>query len=411
MREQVLTVTEVTRAIRSAIESIAPSLRVRGEISNFTHHASGHLYFSLKDENATLRCVMFRGSAMRLRFSLRDGLQVEADGTLGIYERAGQYQLVVAEIVPAGRGALYEAFEVLKMRLAAEGLFDSGRKRSLPRYPARIGVITSPTGAAIRDIIQVARRRNPAVCLVVLPVRVQGEGASLEIAAALDTMNRYGRVDVVIVGRGGGSIEDLWAFNEEIVARAIVRSKIPVIAAVGHEVDFTIADFVADHRAPTPSAAVETAIPDRRLLLRDLVRTRETLEERLLRSLDEKRTRIARLLESHVFRRPQDLIEQKAQRVDDLARELTNVQRSLLRHGRLRIDGLATALSSLDPRSILSRGYCIVWNEATGTHVRSALDLRPSDRIRTEFSADQAVSVVERVERKPRMEPERETSR
>ncbi len=255
METHVLSVSELTSAIRQVLEASLEPLWVEGEISNFHHHSSGHMYFTLKDSGAQLRCAMFRGPNQRLRFVPADGLLVQAFGRVTVYERQGQYQMLVERMAPAGIGALQRAFEELKRRLEAEGLFAPERKRALPRFPERIGLVTSQRGAAIQDLITVLRRRWPGLTLVVRPVPVQGDGAAEEIARALDEMNAYGALDVLIVGRGGGSAEDLWAFNEEAVARAIHRSLIPVISAVGHEIDITIADYVADARAPTPTGS------------------------------------------------------------------------------------------------------------------------------------------------------------
>ncbi|HXG04019.1 MAG TPA: exodeoxyribonuclease VII large subunit, partial [Candidatus Binatia bacterium] len=253
----VLTVTQLTEQLRRTVEERFPAVWVEGEISNFRLYGSGHAYFTLKDEGAQLRAVMFRTRTRRLRFEPTDGLHVLAFGALEVYPQRGEYQLVVELLEPRGVGALQLAFEQLKQRLGAEGLFDAGRKRPLPRFPRRIGLVTSPDGAALRDMLRIIGRRFAGLSIVLAPCRVQGEGAAEEIAQGLADLNRLGGVDVIIVGRGGGSLEDLWAFNEEVVARAIAASKVPVISAVGHEVDVTIADFVADVRAPTPSAAAE----------------------------------------------------------------------------------------------------------------------------------------------------------
>ncbi|MCL4516400.1 MAG: exodeoxyribonuclease VII large subunit, partial [Firmicutes bacterium] len=262
---QVLSVRELTRLVKEAVES-RPALQnvlVKGEISNFKHHSSGHMYFTLKDEGARLRCVMFRTRNVMVKFQVADGMSVIAAGSVGVYEGSGDYQLYVEELFPAGAGSLHLAFEQLKKKLEAEGLFAPEHKRPIPACPRKVGVITSPTGAAIRDIITVARRRFPNIHLVIAPAIVQGEAGPASVVAAIELMNRLSDVDALIVGRGGGSIEELWTFNDEAVARAIYSSAIPVISAVGHETDFTIADFVADRRAPTPSAAAEMAAPDK----------------------------------------------------------------------------------------------------------------------------------------------------
>jgi exodeoxyribonuclease VII large subunit len=267
---QALTVSDLTRKIKQILESGFPSIAVQGEISNLKRHSSGHLYFTMKDENAQLPCVMWRSRASVLSFMPEDGAKVIAGGRLTVYEVRGSYQLDVQSIRPLGVGELQAAFEQLKKKLEAEGLFDAARKRPLPEYPKRIGVVTSPSGAVLQDMKNVFRRRFPGVELIMIPVRVQGAGAAAEIAEAVDDMSGYASLDLVIVARGGGSLEDLWPFNEEIVARAIARCRVPVVSAVGHETDYTIADFVADVRAPTPSAAAEMVVPDRREILRIL---------------------------------------------------------------------------------------------------------------------------------------------
>src|ERR1051325_5088234 len=267
-----LSVSELTAEIKILVENRFVDVWVEGEISNFKRHSSGHWYFSLKDEGATLRCASFRMQNRLIRFTPEDGLSVRARGRLSLYEARGEYQLLVESLEPVGVGALQLAFEQLKRRLDADGLFDIGRKRELPILPRTIGVVTSPTGAALRDIIRVLTRRNEAVNILIAPARVQGEGAAEEIAAAIENLNRQPEVEVIIVGGGGGSIEDLWAFNEERVARAIHASRVPVISAVGHETDFTIADFVADLRASTPSAAAELAGREREAVGRAVVK-------------------------------------------------------------------------------------------------------------------------------------------
>lgn len=254
-QSQTLSVTDATRMIKTLLETTLPMMWIEGEISNFTHHSSGHMYFSLKDPTSQISCVMWKGRNRSMHFRPQDGMKVLVNGRVTVYERRGNYQLDVWQMLPGGVGALQQAFEQLKIRLSEEGLFDEKYKRPLPKYPRRIGIVTSPTGAAIRDLHSVLSRRWPSAELILRPALVQGTGAAEDIARAIEEFNEYGEVDVLIVGRGGGSLEDLWAFNEEVVARAIFHSKLPIISAVGHEIDFTIADFVADLRAATPSAA------------------------------------------------------------------------------------------------------------------------------------------------------------
>ena len=267
MREKIYTVTEITKEIKSILEENFPALWVEGEISNYLLHSSGHRYFSLKDENVQIRCTLWRFRGDELQFEPADGMKVIVWGAITVYERNGQYQLDVIELIPAGLGKLEIAFRRLKEKLFKEGLFDEEHKKPIPEFPEAIGMVTSPTGAAIRDIIRIIRSRFPSVKIIVNPVRVQGEGAAEEIAQAIKEFNEYKKIDVMLVGRGGGSVEDLWAFNEETVARAIYESEIPIISAVGHQIDFVISDFVADSRAPTPSAAAQMVVEERDELL------------------------------------------------------------------------------------------------------------------------------------------------
>src|SRR3989475_2988824 len=291
----ILSVSQLTDQLRGIVEEKFPAVWVEGEISNFRLYGSGHAYFTLKDEGAQLRAVLFRNRARRLRFEPGDGQHVLAFGSLEIYAQRGEYQFVVELLEPRGLGALQLAFEQLKARLGAEGLFAESRKRALPRFPRRIGIVTSPSGAAVRDILRIIGRRFAGLSIVLAPARVQGDGAAREIAAGIADLNALGDVDVIIVGRGGGSLEDLWAFNEEAVARAIAASKVPVVSAVGHEVDFTIADFVADLRAPTPSAAAELVVREKQAVVDTLAQLRVRLERTAARPLRDPERRVDRL--------------------------------------------------------------------------------------------------------------------
>jgi len=357
---KVVSVSDITRQIKQSLEQRFARVWVQGEVSNFKRHTSGHLYFTLKDESAQISAAMWRSRAANLLFLPEDGMKVIARGAITVYPPRGNYQMDVDQLTPVGIGELQIAFERLKRKLSAEGLFDESRKRPLPKFPERIGVITSETGAALQDIRTVLSRRFPAVELILIPVRVQGAGASDEIARALREMNRYGRVDVIIVGRGGGSLEDLWAFNEEIVARAIAASRIPVVSAVGHEIDFTIADFVADLRAPTPSAAAEMVVPDRAELL-ELIRNYEyTMRQGALQLIDGHRERVQSLLSSYAFNRPKDIVREYAQRLDELARVQDMKARHLFEQAQRAHESLHKRLSGLGSESILKRGYAIV---------------------------------------------------
>ncbi|MFQ5411297.1 MAG: exodeoxyribonuclease VII large subunit, partial [Phycisphaerae bacterium] len=355
-----LTVSQLTRMVKAAIEKGIPAdLHVIGELSNVKRSANGHLYFTMKDSSSEVRCVMWRTSARSLRFDLKDGLEVVATGSVEVYEPRGQYQLMVRRMEPRGVGALELAFSQLKERLGREGLFDAGRKRSLIAIPRTLAVVTSPTGAAIRDIIQTIRRRYPRVRVLVFGVRVQGDGAAEEIADAIRRINhecaRLGGVDVMIVGRGGGSLEDLWAFNEEIVARAIFASEIPVINAVGHEIDFTIADFVADVRAATPTAAAELAVPELGTLLDDLDASGRRLRQAIRRSIDTAHSRLSIVEHSPWFRDPLGQIRRRQQWADEVSgRQTLAVSR---RFGRIRsaLQSLELRLAQVRPAAQLAR--------------------------------------------------------
>lgn len=388
-------ISELTRLVKELIETGMGFVWVRGEISNFTLHTSGHMYFSLKDETSQLRCVMFRSANAGLTFTPENGMCVEAKGEITVYERSGQYQLCAHELVPAGLGALQMAFEELKKRLAKEGLFDTARKRSLPLFPWRIGVVTSPTGAAIRDIIRIIRKRQACVEIILNPVRVQGEGAAREIAGAIEEFNRFGKVDVLIVGRGGGSLEDLWAFNEEPVARAIYASKIPVVSAVGHEIDFTISDLVADVRAPTPSAAAQMVVRDREETLKEL----HSISRGLVVAMKTRLTALGRELEQiknrYGFVRALDVVRQRMQRIDELSRRAQTAVLNVVRQKRQLLDAGSARLRALDPREVLRRGYAVCRSSATGKLVRDAAEMSLFDKVDVELYRGVLVCSVE----------------
>jgi exodeoxyribonuclease VII large subunit len=394
---QALTVGEFTRRIRGLLEQNFPSVWVEGEISNFAAASSGHLYFTLKDADAALAVVMFRNVAARLTVKPADGQQVVVFGAVSVYEKRGQYQLIATQLLPKGLGALQLAFEQLKQKLAKEGLFDPARKKTLPVLPRRLGLVTSPTGAAIRDFLNIIGRRYPNLHIIIHPVRVQGTGAAEEIAAAVDEFNTLGLVDVIIVTRGGGSLEDLWAFNEEVVARALARSRLPTISAVGHEIDFTISDFVADLRAPTPSAAAELVVRAKADHVADLREFQKRLDKDLRLRLSEARRRLANC----VLRHPADLVRQYQQRVDDLdyrLRQASDValqrQRArlaairlltpavLLQRTRHRLAQAQTRLELLSPRGTLARGYSIT-RTREGHIVKTVKSVKPGMGIRT----------------------------
>jgi len=330
------TVSELTARIRDLLAKNFTDVSVEGEISNCRPAQSGHLYFTLKDEKAQVRCVWFKQQMRGVKFRAEDGLKVSVRGSVSVYEARGEYQIYVESMEPVGRGALQLAFEQLKKRLEAEGLFDAKHKKPLPLLPSRIGLITSPTGAAVRDVVRILRRRFPNVCLALFPVRVQGDGSALEIVKAIKFFNQQKTVDVLIVGRGGGSMEDLWAFNEEIVARAIFESKIPVISGVGHETDFTIADFVADVRASTPSAAAEIVVQTRKQFDDHITRLVNTLAEQIRYRILVRSRRVHELAGRRGFRRPLDLLRQQRQRADELTSRVALGLKARLEQSRKR---------------------------------------------------------------------------
>ncbi len=395
---QVYTVTEIVERARALLEDAFPRVWVEGELSNFKHHTSGHFYFTLKDAQSQLRSAMFRGANRLVRFRPEDGLKVLAGGRLSLYPARGDFQLVVEELEPAGLGALQLAFEQLKKKLASEGLFDPRRKKPLPVFPRRIAVVTSPTGAAVRDILNVTGRRSPLADVALYPVRVQGPGAAEEIARALTRLNETGGWDVIICGRGGGSLEDLWAFNEEVVARAIAASAIPVVSAVGHEVDYTIADFVADVRAETPTAAAEMVLRDRRELLEQIRSRQRLLAARMQDRLRDGRRRLERVLASRLLRRPRAVLEPLAQRLDDLSGQLRTGLKNRLRLAREQWRGLGAQLEALSPLNVLRRGYSLVYEQATGRLVRDSRDLAPAASLRIRFHRGEAQVRVEKKE-------------
>ena len=352
----------MTAYIRRLFErdNLLGRVRVWGELSNFRRHHSGHCYFTLKDAGASLRCVMFRSKAVGLKFVPRDGLRVRLAGNVSVYERDGNYQLYVESMLPDGLGDLSAAFAKLREKLLAEGLFDESRKQPIPVMPKAIGVVTSPTGAALRDIVTVARRRHGGIPIILVPAQVQGEEAPEQIVRGIELLDRSDRVDVIVIGRGGGSIEELWAFNDERVVRAVAAAVTPIVSAVGHQTDFTLSDFAADLRAATPSQAAELVVPDRLELLRRLSSARRRLNQALRHRLIERRLRLERCLQSSLFRRPQELLRDRSLLLDQLSERLTHALKTALdeRQQRLRIAN--EKLNLLNPWGVLQRGYSVV---------------------------------------------------
>lgn len=433
MEQRILTIKELNRYIRMKMDSdsLLSDVWIRGEISNFTHHSSGHMYFTLKDEGSRIKSIMFASHNQRLPFIPKEGTRVIARGNVTVYERDGQYQFYATHMQPDGIGSLYLAYEQLKGKLESEGLFAPERKRALPRFPRVIGVITSPTGAAIRDILTTLARRYPQASVVLHPVLVQGKGAALSIVKAIRTMNRMGEADVLIVGRGGGSLEELWAFNEEPVARAIHESAIPVISAVGHETDFTIADFVADLRAATPTAAAELAVPHTAELKTQLRQREQVLQQGLQHRLAQARERLRRLTQSPAMKQPQRALLQHAERLDTLQtrlqarmasrRELTaakhdRLHQRLMRYHpqenllyarrrqseaeRLLRQAMASLLKektqqlgygirqldALSPLKVMARGYSLVYDDQGKRLIKSLDEVEPGDMLKVKVT-------------------------
>ena len=358
----VLTVTQLNEYAKSLLERdpLLRGLSVRGEISGFKRHSSGHLYFSLKDDDALIRCAMFRQSAQSLLFEPRDGVSVLASGSVSLYTKDGQYQFYVRTMEEAGEGVLFRRFMMLKTRLEAQGLFDPSHKKPIPFLPKCIGVVTSPTGAALQDIINIVKRRYPSMHLLLYPVKVQGEGAAEEIARAISEMNRLALADVLIVGRGGGSMEDLWAFNEEVVARAVYESKIPIVSAVGHETDFSIADFAADLRAPTPSAAAELCVPEYGKLINRVEELSFALKASPRNRAQTLRASLAAAARSSGFAAPKNVSQRLRQDVEARKTALENASRAAVVGAYGRLEQLNGRMEALSPHLVLKRGYALV---------------------------------------------------
>lgn len=401
---KILTVTQVNEYVRILLdkEPLLSDLYVKGEISNFTNHRSGHLYFTLKDENSAIKAVMFRSAAVKLKFTPENGMKVTARGRISAFVRDGQYQLYCESLEPDGIGALYLAFEQLKNKLQAEGLFAESRKKPLPKIPLRVGIITSPTGAAVRDMINITRRRFPLAELVLFPSLVQGAEAPPQLIEGIKYFGRTLSVDVIIIGRGGGSIEDLWAFNDEWLARAIAACPVPVISAVGHEIDYTIADFVADKRAPTPSAAAELAVPDTEELKRKIGNITGRMELLLAKRLERERARLKQCAERRVLTSPERILDEKRMRLISDEQRLESAAKLLISRKRTTFDAYANraenaitrllaqkrnafiretaTLEALNPMKTITRGYSAVFGE-DGELIKSVAQVKIGDNI------------------------------
>ncbi|MCF7806003.1 MAG: exodeoxyribonuclease VII large subunit [Candidatus Marinimicrobia bacterium] len=392
----IYSVSEINQQIKQILEPNFAGIWLEGELSNFKHHSSGHMYFSIKDADSEIRGVMWRGLNQSLRFRPEDGMQLLAQGDISVYEPRGQYQIVVRQMQPAGKGDLQVAFEQLKEKLREEGLFAEERKRPLPAYPLTIGVVTSPTGAAFRDILNVLQRRAPYVRVILAGSRVQGDGAAREIVRGIEQLNRLEEPDVIIIGRGGGSLEDLWPFNEEIVARAVVDSRLPIISAVGHEVDFSISDFCADYRAPTPSAAAEVVARDTDELLSELKATKDRLRERLQGRIERLKSRLESIESHYVFRIPGQRLETATQKLDDLYSRMESDIAGIIRDKSQVVASYRKQLELMHPDRILKRGYSITRDDE-GKVIRNARDVEIGDILHTKFADGTTESEVQTI--------------
>ncbi len=401
MAQQIFTITQINEYIRSMMDSdrLLNSVAVKGEISNYKLYPSGHHYFTLKDENGALKCVMFKGNALRLRFRPENGMKVIAMGKISVFPRDGAYQLYCTAMAMDGIGDLYAAFEQLKAKLAAQGLFDPAHKKPLPKYPGTIGIVTSSAGAAVHDMLRILRKRYPLTKVLLLPVRVQGVEAPGEIASAIAYANHFKLCDLLIVGRGGGSIEDLWAFNDEVVARAIYASQIPIISAVGHEPDVTIADYVADLRAATPSNGAELAVPDRDALRQTLDSMENAMVTAMSRQIKAARQHLNVLSASPALQSPEGYIQQRRKTLELLSNRLTSVQNQQLARKQQRYIALTSKLDAMSPLKVLTRGYAMA-QKTDGTVVRSINDVNIADFLTVSLTDGQVQAIVSYKEEK-----------
>ena len=402
VKTRIYAVSEITKDIKLILENAFGAVWVEGEVSNFTLHSSGHMYFSLKDAKSVLSCAMFKRANDSLKFRPKEGMKVVCFGNISVYEPRGNYQLIAEKMEPKGIGALQIAFQQLREKLAKEGLFDDAHKAVIPMLPTRVGVVTSPTGAAIRDILNVLSRRFVNINVLLYPVMVQGEGAAVQIAQAIDEFNRLPELsggklrcpDVLIVGRGGGSLEDLWAFNEEIVARAIYNSNIPVISAVGHEIDWTIADFAADLRAPTPSAAAELVVGKKEELTARIQNSAVRLNSAIQNELDLLSSQLLSLRNAYVLRQPLNVLLQYQQRIDELTKAFILRARHHVQISGQEFKTAAGKLNALSPLAILSRGYSITKRLSDGKIIKDAVQVKRGEEITTRLHKGEIKSRV-----------------
>lgn len=392
-------VSQITGFIQHTLEQDFSSIWIKGEISNLTKHSSGHWYFTLKDQGAQLGSVMFRRQNQAVRFEISHGMEITVHGRISVYPPQGRYQLIVDHMQAAGQGDLHLAFEALKKKLQNEGLFDPSLKQTLPIYPRQIGIITSPTGAAIRDMINILGRRFPMAKITLFPVRVQGNGAGAEIINAIEVMNAQAKCEILIVGRGGGSLEDLWAFNEEGVARAIANSLIPVVSAVGHETDTTISDFVADQRAPTPSAAAELVTPDQAELRLRFINLGNSLQSRILDRVTRYAERIQAIQNSYALKRPILMLEQSYQQLDNIQDQALRITQEKIKLMESNLQGVEEKLRALNPLSILERGYAVL-SKSDGKVVQSVSDVDTGEQVKLRLSDGSLQTTIDKITQK-----------
>ena len=391
--QKIYKVSEITREIRGLLEAEFAAVSIEGEISNFKHHSSGHMYFTLKDEGSQISACFFAKANQFLKFELKDGLHVICIGRISVYDQRGSYQIYVQRMEPKGMGALQLAFLQLKEKLEKEGLFSEDRKRKIPDYPMRVGIVTSPTGAAIQDMLKIFKRRKFGLEIFLCPVRVQGDGSAQEICSGIETLNQLGSLDLIIVGRGGGSLEDLWSFNEEAVARTIARSKIPVISAVGHEIDWTIADFVSDFRAHTPTAAAEKIVMHWDELEQRIRHVSERMKSSVRNLFEMKKEQLDSAKDSYAFRQPMVFVNQLSQRVDEMLRQMQNYLKGIFQEKKQGFQNLTGKLNALSPLAILERGYSITFDER-GQLLKELKQIRTGQMIQTRLKSGTIKSKV-----------------
>ncbi len=386
MEEKIYTVSEISQEVKRVIEQFISPIWVEGEVSNYSVSRAGHIYFSLKDRFSLINCIIWKNVAISIPYQINTGMRLLVRGNVTTYSAQSKYQINVVEVRAAGLGSLYMAFEALKEKLSSEGLFDDSRKKAIPKYPGRVGVVTSLRGAAIQDILRVSERRNPSVEIVIFPAQVQGKGASDTIVRGIEVFNKLANVDFIIISRGGGSLEDLWTFNEEKVVRAIAASKLPIVSAVGHEVDFTLSDFASDLRVPTPSAAAEITIPETTEIKNGIDRARKNLNRLILLKIEKIQNQLCDSKRRLFLNRPLEIIKQRFQRIDEFEGRLINSIKQAVQSQKLRLETIVNTFKALDPKAILDRGFAIIYRLPEESVVRSVKDVEKDTQISVEIS-------------------------